>query len=81
MDRTSILKWASELKCRDNPEQYYQEEKKEMAGYQRGKVVRMWKRLESFHSLTHINGNNVRKLLIREVTVFLSISSSDSPAS
>jgi hypothetical protein len=41
-----------------------------MARNQRGKVVGIWKRLESFHLFTHINGNNARKILIREVTVF-----------
>jgi hypothetical protein len=39
MDRTSILKWALELKCRSNPEQDYQDENKEMARNQRKKVV------------------------------------------
>jgi hypothetical protein len=55
--------------------------RREMAKNQRGKFVRIWKRLESFHSFTHINGNNARKILIREVSAFLNKSSSDAPVS
>lgn len=79
-DRRSVLKWALELKCRANQSRII---KKKIKRWQeiRGKVVGIRKRLESFHSLTYIDGSNARKILIREVTVFLNKSSSDSPIS